>query len=212
VRVMEIFPSLQGEGVWAGTPMTFVRLAGCNAPEEGLACVEWCDTRESWAGFSDVGAAELSSEQVARQVDLPRVCFTGGEPLLQAVEVDQAVRLLASRGTLAHVETNGTIAPFAEGDGEQPIPFTWSTVSPKPPQYVVAEGWEGLVDELKFVVDEGFSGDAALELERRFPGAAVCLQPEAGGGHGAVQRTLDLVQGHPRWRLSLQIHKILGLP
>src|SRR5680860_472968 len=132
---MEIFPSLQGEGVWAGTPMTFVRLAGCNAPEEGLACVEWCDTRESWAGFSDVGAAELSSEQVARQVDLPRVCFTGGEPLLQAVEV-----------------------------------------------------------------------------EGRFPGAAVCLQPEAGGGHGAVQRTLDLVQGHSRWRLSLQIHKILGLP
>ena len=44
MRIIEIFDSLQGEGVWTGTPMTFVRLAGCNAPEEALDCVRWCDT------------------------------------------------------------------------------------------------------------------------------------------------------------------------
>ena len=47
VRVLEIFDSLQGEGYWTGTPMTFVRLAGCNASGLRLACTRWCDTRES---------------------------------------------------------------------------------------------------------------------------------------------------------------------
>lgn len=211
MRVVEIFPSLQGEGVWAGTPMTFVRLEGCNAPEEGLACVEWCDTREAWAGSAGTRVEELTAEQVADQVDLPRACFTGGEPLLQYAEVGRAVQLLRSSGVSIHVETNGTIAPCGEGE-EQPIPFTWSTVSPKPPEYRVAEGWEGAVDELKFVVDNHFSCDAVFALERRFPQAAVCLQPEAGGGRAAVAEAVELVQDHPRWRLSLQLHKILGLP
>ena len=48
LRVLEIFDSIQGEGHWTGTPMTFVRLAGCNAVELGLDCAHWCDTSGSW--------------------------------------------------------------------------------------------------------------------------------------------------------------------
>ena len=78
LRVIEIFDSLQGEGYWTGVPMTFVRLAGCNAPELGLDCVRWCDTPESW----DAGAgAELAAGGDPRARALSRACASPGANL-----------------------------------------------------------------------------------------------------------------------------------
>jgi 7-carboxy-7-deazaguanine synthase len=209
VRVLEIFDSLQGEGVWAGVPMTFVRLAGCNAPESGLACVGWCDTPESWDPH---GGVDLSVTEVAAQVRLPRVCLTGGEPLLQAREVAALVRALHERGIRVHLETNGTLPLSADqtraGVADAP---DWATVSPKPPRYMVAAAWAGRIDELKFVVDADFSPAIAEDLGRRYMQAAVCLQPEAGEGEAGVRRAVAAVLAHPEWRLSLQSHKVLGL-
>ncbi|MBC7293149.1 MAG: 7-carboxy-7-deazaguanine synthase QueE, partial [Thermoleophilia bacterium] len=108
LRVVEIFDSLQGEGWWTGTPMTFVRLAGCNAPELGLACVRWCDTRESW----DVAAGEeLTVPEVLARVSLPRVCLTGGEPLLQVDGIAELLAEATRRRLHVHMETNGTVDP-----------------------------------------------------------------------------------------------------
>lgn len=214
LRVVEIFDSLQGEGFWTGVPMTFVRLAGCNAPALGLGCVRWCDTTDSW----DLEAGEaMEVDAVVRRVRLPRLCLTGGEPLLQVDGVVEVVTAARARGIRVHLETNGTIDPPRAGSGagrleeEAGIGFDWTVVSPKPPDYLVAPGWEGLVDELKLVADEHLTAAVAERLAAAHPGAVVSIQPEHGSGRQAVDRALALVMSHPDWRLSLQMHKHLGL-
>jgi organic radical activating enzyme len=274
LRVLEIFNSLQGEGYWTGVPMTFVRLACCNAPELGLGCARWCDTQESW---DRAGGEALDAAEVARRTRLPRLCLTGGEPLLQGEGVAQLVAEARRRGTLVHVETNGTLDPLGAFDrpvaGDRPAtaglprtagqprrgpqgerPFDWATVSPKPPGYLVAPGWAGLVDELKLVAEEQLDAATAERLAAAHPEAVVSIQPlwetgragstdrgpVAGGvdsaarvgrdsiagaalgggdwqgagtalGEAAAERAMALVMAHPEWRLSLQIHKFLGV-
>ncbi|MBQ3217879.1 MAG: 7-carboxy-7-deazaguanine synthase QueE [Akkermansia sp.] len=98
----EIFYSLQGEGARTGSPAVFLRLAGCN-----LHCC-WCDTRYSW-----LPGCSLPVEEVARRLlayDCPALVITGGEPLLQAAELEELLALLP-RHFYIEVETNGTIAP-----------------------------------------------------------------------------------------------------
>ena len=240
LRVIEIFDSLQGEGYWTGTPMTFVRLAGCNAPDLGLDCVRWCDTPGSW----ELGVGEcLRPGEILERAHFSRVCLTGGEPLLQA---EGAARLAAEghgRGMRVHLETNGTVAAF---DADEDSLFDWVVVSPKPPHYAIAAAWDGLIDELKLVVDERMDAATAERLAASHPEAVISIQPvwerpsedrvagrqTAGGGalRGGVSRdeapspegrrppgdtsearAISLVMGHPGWRLSLQTHKYLGI-
>jgi 7-carboxy-7-deazaguanine synthase len=201
LRVLEIFDSLQGEGYWIGTPMTFVRVAGCNAPELRLACTRWCDTRESW----DPGAGEETTVgEIMSRSWLPRLCLTGGEPLLQA---EGAVELLVQahlRDIRVHLETNGTLDLAAGAEGG----FDWVTVSPKPPDYRMARGWDGRVDELKLVADDSLDAATAEHVAASHPEAVVFIQPESGT---STERAIALVMGHPEWRLSLQSHKLLGI-
>lgn len=205
MRVLEIFHSLQGEGVWAGTPMTFVRLAGCNAPALGLACLTWCDTEHSW---DPDGGDELSPAAVVGAVGeggLSRVCLTGGEPLLQREDLAELVVCLQAAGYTVHVETNGTL-PLPGG-----VRPDWVTVSPKPPGYQVAGGLRGAVDELKFVVDAAFEVEVAERTAAAFPEAKVCLQPEHSRFEESSVAAVAAVIAHPDWRLSLQLHRLLGL-
>ena len=110
----EIFHSIQGEGVTAGTPTVFLRLAVCN-----LACT-WCDTKYTWDWDSYDYAKEvvsLSSDEVEKRVlsfDRPHLVITGGEPLLQQRELAPLAAALKRRGYYCEVETNGTIAPTPE--------------------------------------------------------------------------------------------------
>jgi 7-carboxy-7-deazaguanine synthase len=207
LRVLEVFDSLQGEGYWTGTAMTFVRVAGCNAPELRLACTRWCDTRESW----DPGAGEeLTIGEIMGRSWLPRLCLTGGEPLLQA---EGAMELLAEahrREMRVHVETNGTLDPPAGAGGG----FDWVTVSPKAPLYGIARGWYGRVDELKLVADDSLDTATAERVAASHPEAVVFIQPEGGtipGDPASIERAIALVMNHPEWRLSLQTHKFLGI-
>jgi organic radical activating enzyme len=235
--------------------MTFVRLAGCNAPEFGLDCVRWCDTPASWgvraagewqpgvatgpaAGGpsrtatrprterpSDVAVrtgAELQPAEILDRARFSRLCLTGGEPLLQAEGVASLVAEAHRRGMKVHLETNGTLDPPTEAG--EPI-FDWAVVSPKPPGYLVAPGWEGLVDELKLVADEWLEAAVAERVAARHPEAVVCIQPEwegrplslggeaieVGGPGRSERRAIELVMDHPDWRLSLQTHKYLGI-
>jgi 7-carboxy-7-deazaguanine synthase len=202
MRVLEVFDSLQGEGVWTGMPMTFVRLAGCNGPEEALGCVRWCDTPSSWdpsAGW------ETTVMEVASQVRLPRVCITGGEPLLQAEDVAALVQVLHERAVRVHLETNGTL-PLAPGEAPD-----WVTASPKPPAYQIHSALGPGVDEIKLVADAAFAPETAETLSHLHPRAQVCIQPEASEGEDAVRRAVTAVMSHPEWRLSLQTHKVLGI-
>ena len=214
LRVTEIFDSLQGEGYWTGIPMTFVRLAGCNAPELGLGCLSWCDT----PGARDPSAGEeMDVAAIVRGIQLPRLCLTGGEPLLQVEGVATLLAEARRSGIRVHVETNGTVGP---GTAVPDPGFDWVTVSPKPPAYRVATGWDGLIDELKLVADDSLDTATAERLAAKHPEAVVFVQPQwvqpqrgdqGMEDGGSMARAMALVRDHPEWRLSLQTHKFLGI-
>lgn len=197
--VKEIFgPTLQGEGAHCGTACVFLRFAACN-----LACA-WCDT-----DFAAAGATRFTADEiVARLLELDRhgsrlVIVTGGEPTLQW---DAALAdTLRAAGFRIHMESNGTRAPAA--------PVDWLTVSPKP-QFHAGEGLAALAaDECKVVVDDSVDEAALAAYEARYPAARRFLQPCMDARYDAhLARTLALVAAHPSWRLSLQLHKVLGLP
>jgi len=197
--VKEIFgPTLQGEGAHAGRSCVFLRFAGCN-----LACA-WCDT-----DFAPEGALRRSAAEIARrlvELDVHRarlVVVTGGEPALQW---DPPLReAIGAAGFRVHMETNGTRALAA--------PVDWLTVSPKPRFH---GGREALAlaggDECKLVVDETTTDDDLLRYQAMAFGA-LYLQPCMDARHEAHRaRAALLALRHPRWRLALQLHKLVGLP
>ena len=195
--VNEIFSSLQGEGFWTGTPMVFVRLAGCN-----LRC-PFCDTDHRHG--EALRADALVREVLTRADGCRRICLTGGEPLLQAdVPLLQAFH---QAGFAVHLETNGT-CPVPAG-------VDWVTLSPKedfvPGGRVVLEE----AQEVKLVYD-GSLPEERLERWAAFPATWHFLQPCDTGdperNRILLQQTVDYVLAHPdRWRLSLQTHKLLGI-
>jgi len=110
----EIFHSIQGEGVMAGTPSVFLRLSTCN-----LACT-WCDTRYTWDWDNhdyDREVVALDAEDVEQRIlgfRCPHLVITGGEPLIQQKALAPLVRSLKRRGVYCEVETNGTLLPNRE--------------------------------------------------------------------------------------------------
>ncbi|MCC6730233.1 MAG: 7-carboxy-7-deazaguanine synthase [Chthonomonadales bacterium] len=206
--VKECFYTLQGEGAHAGRAAVFCRFAGCNLwsgrEEDRARAVCWfCDTgflgTDGEGGGRFAEAAALAEHIAARwpagRGD-PFVVFTGGEPLLQLdAPLTAACR---ERGFTVAVETNGT----------QPVPdgVDWLCVSPKAgaPLRVTAG------DELKLVYPQ-----AGGEPER-YSGLAFgrfYLQPMDGPERERNTRlALAYCLAHPHWRLSLQTHKLLGIP
>jgi 7-carboxy-7-deazaguanine synthase (Cx14CxxC type) len=202
--VKEVFRTLQGEGALAGTPMVFVRFAGCNLwsgreqDRAGARC-DFCDT--DFVGGDQLSLAELV-DRVARAAEPggPRwVCLSGGEPALQ-LDAPLADALHA-RGMRLAIETNGTIdlAPLR-------TKIDWLCVSPKTDDFVVRAG-----DELKLIYRG--QDEAALRAFEALPFAHFALQPEWGARYDALLAgALAFLQRQSRWRLSLQVHKVVGLP
>ncbi|MEO8548813.1 MAG: radical SAM protein [Kofleriaceae bacterium] len=198
--VKEMFgPTLQGEGAHAGRPCVFLRFAACS-----LAC-SWCDTDFSAEGAVKLSVDEIVAKLLALDVHGARmVVVTGGEPALQWDQpLADAIR---AAGFRTHMESNGTRAPAA--------PVDWMTVSPKPQFHtgsltLVAQP----VSEVKVVVDDTVTAETLAGYERRYTAEHYFAQPCMGPDYAAsLARTLSLVQTRPRWRLSLQTHKILEIP
>ena len=201
--VKEMFgPTLQGEGAHAGRACVFLRFTGCN-----LACT-WCDT-----DFSSHGAERLSAEEIASRLAAldehgsRLVIVTGGEPTMQWDAALSAV--VRGAGFTVHMESNGT-RPLAGA-------VDWLTVSPKPQFHEAGEELLGCralpVSECKLVVDDTVTDDQLLAHEARYPGAAWFVQPCMDADYERhLARTLDMIRRRPAWRLSLQLHKIVGLP
>ncbi|MBB6309398.1 7-carboxy-7-deazaguanine synthase [Xanthobacter tagetidis] len=206
--VKEMFKTLQGEGAQAGRAAVFCRFAGCNlwtGREEHRAEAQcrFCDTDfvgtdgEGGGRFAD--AAELA-RAIAAAWDGDRarrfVVFTGGEPLLQLdAELIAAVH---AEGFEIAVETNGTIAA--------PDGIDWICVSPKAGTALAQRRGQ----ELKLVFPQpDLMPEAAEELDF----AHFFLQPMDGPERAAhTQAAVAYCLGHPRWRLSLQTHKMIGIP
>lgn len=105
MKVFEIFRSIQGEGLFQGTPSTFIRLSGCN-----LRC-RWCDTPKT---RNKKAGEEMTTDEIFGQVKrlgLDYICITGGEPLLQQDELLSLLKDLHQDGYIVEIETNGTIDP-----------------------------------------------------------------------------------------------------
>lgn len=199
--VKEIFgPTIQGEGAHAGRACVFLRFAVCN-----LQCA-WCDT-----DFRAEGATRMSADEIVQKLlDIDRhgarmVVVTGGEPTLQWDET--LAHALASAGFKVHMESNGTRPLRA--------PVDWFTVSPKPQFHrkrdVLAPGLP--VSECKVVVDDTVSEDTLAGYEELYPCESRFLQPCMDASYERhLARAIELVTRRPGWRLSLQLHKIVGMP
>lgn len=150
-------------------------------------------------------AAEIVARLLELDVhDARMVVVTGGEPTLQwDAPLAEALR---AAGFRTHMESNGTHAPAA--------PVDWLTVSPKPQFHTASLGLVGQpVSELKVVVDDTVDEATLAAYEARYPSAYYFAQPCMSAAYAAsLARTIALVQARPRWRLSLQLHKILEIP
>jgi 7-carboxy-7-deazaguanine synthase len=205
--VKEIFYTLQGEGAQAGRPAVFCRFTGCNLwsgreEDRASAVCRFCDT--DFVGMDGTGGGRFNSAAALADAvaahwpggGVPFVVCTGGEPLLQ---LDEAlIAALQDRGFEVAVETNGTISPAPPG-------IDWVCVSPKAgaPLNLLAG------DELKLVVPQP---DMDLERLERLDFKRFSVQAMDGPDFDQNMRlAVEICLRRPRWQLSLQTHKMLGI-
>jgi 7-carboxy-7-deazaguanine synthase (Cx14CxxC type) len=209
--VKEIFHTLQGEGANTGRPAVFLRFAGCNLwtgreEDRGSAVCRFCDT--DFVGTDGPGGGRFdSADSLADAVSAAWppfssafaqrfVVITGGEPLLQLDE--SLIEALHHQGFRVAVETNGTIPP--------PAGIDWLCVSPKADAPLVVDRG----DEMKLVFPQEGQDPAALE-SLRF--THFLIQPMDGPDRDRnTALAIQYCEEHPRWGLSLQTHKLLGIP
>jgi len=207
--VKEIFYTLQGEGTHAGRPAVFCRFSGCNLwsgreSDRASAVCQFCDT--DFVGTDGEGGGKFADANgLAQAVDAlwpstyaasKFVVFTGGEPLLQ---LDEAlIAAMHARGFEIAIETNGTLAA--------PPGIDWICVSPKMGATLVQRSG----NELKVVVpQQGQPLDeyASLPFDHHY------LQPMDGPDKARnTQLAIALCKNNPKWKLSIQTHKLLQIP
>ncbi|RUO98791.1 7-carboxy-7-deazaguanine synthase [Hyphomicrobium sp.] len=207
--VKEIFYTLQGEGANAGSPAVFCRFAGCNLwsgreQDRAKATCQFCDT--DFVGTDGPGGGRFATAEdlakackaaAAGETSAPNmVVLTGGEPMLQ---VDQdLVDALHAQGFHIAIETNGTLPVLETID--------WICVSPKAGSDLKQQHGH----ELKLVFPQNGIDPASylsLAFEQRF------LQPMDGPEQQAnTQAAIAYCKANPAWRLSVQTHKLLGIP
>ena len=205
--VKECFLTLQGEGAQSGSRAVFLRFAGCNlwsGREEDRASAQcrFCDTDfvgtdgEGGGKFRSAGALASHVERLwGAGEDQRLVVITGGEPMLQLDQ--ELIEALHGRGFRVAAETNGTL-PAAQG-------LDWICVSPKAGTQVV----QRCGDELKLVWPQ--DGIDPAELEGWDFGHFLVQPMDCEEKERAVEAAIRLVMDRPKWRLTLQAHKMVGL-
>ena len=192
--VMDQFYTIQGEGYHKGTAAFFIRIAGCD-----VGC-HWCDVKESW----DYQSHNIKSidEIIFEAVKYSKlVVITGGEPLMWNMEpITHKLKKLSIR---THIETSGAY----------PISGTWDwfCLSPKKNKLPTNEAYKK-ADELKIIVhnknDLTFAENQSKKVN---DSCKLFLQPEWGKKNKMIPIIVDYVMKNPKWKISLQTHKYIGV-
>ena len=191
--------TIQGEGYWAGTPVDFIRLAGCP-----VGC-HYCDT-----GYADGGInlprQMRTFDELINELFSPRVVISGGEPFIHK-QLPTLVKRIEATGKKVSIETSGC---FWQEISSQ----TWITLSPKQhisPKYpVLSQMWERS-NEIKLVIETGKELEfyqKILLLNKNIP---VFLQPEWYSRERTIPLVIKLLQEYSDYRLSVQLHKYVGV-
>ena len=194
--VMESFYTLQGEGFHQGRAAYFIRLGGCD-----VGCT-WCDVKESWdaSKHPQLPISQIIEQAAAFPARL--AVITGGEPLLH--NLTELTLGLQSAGFETNIETSGS-SPLSGN-------WNWICLSPKkfkaPLQNIVP-----LANELKVVVfnkhDFKWAETYAAQVN---PACKLYLQPEWDKASLVTPLIIDYIKAHPKWELSLQVHKYINVP
>jgi organic radical activating enzyme len=223
IPIAEIFTSIHGEGYWAGTPMTFIRLAGCSVGrtyagnnespfpvlQSGIRAFECtafdgrkfpCDT-----DYRKTETKTLNEIYNSIPPHIKHVCITGGEPLMHR-EIDALCAYLTKY--IIHIETSGTISKYLPN-------VAHVTCSPKfgyNPDYV------GDADEVRIMVDDKLTDEALAELMlcvhpqyQHVYFSPLCVNDVSTPDSLSLQRCLELVHQYPNTKISIQMHKVLGV-
>lgn len=194
--LMEQFYTIQGEGAHQGKAAYFIRLGGCD-----VGCV-WCDVKESWDASQHPMTKVAEIVESANQYPANIVVITGGEPLMY--DLDNLTESLKQAGLRTHIETSGAYPLTGNWD--------WICLSPKKFKAPVPEVVQR-ADELKIIVynkhDFKWAETFAEEVREN---CQLFLQPEWSKESEMLPLIIDYVKAHPKWRISLQVHKYMDIP
>ncbi len=202
LKITEIFPSIQGEGLRSGEPTIFIRLTGCN-----LRCA-FCDSKYAWQGGEEYSGGRIleAVRKTRRGFPADWVCLTGGEPLYQSIA--PLVKQLKKMGLKVQIETNGRLY--------RPLGADWWTLSPKPETYGFAQEFTTRAKEVKLVVSRELTLAVIQKLRREFPvQTPVLLQPQSQT-KWSTDLAMKLLKstmkdGLKNIRFSVQLHKYIGV-
>ena len=193
MRVNEIFYSIQGEGAHSGEAVIFVRFSGCN-----LKC-SFCDTEHQ--PYQDLTEDEICAEIAKYPASL--VVITGGEPTLQLTH--SLVDKIHNLGKMVAIETNGT--------RKVPSNVDWVTVSPK--SLFVGEIGKPIIktaQEVKIILDDLHTyDDPTFGITATYYFVQPCDTLNEARNRDIINRCLNFVKENPKWKISLQMHKILNV-
>lgn len=195
LKVNEIFYSVQGEGHRVGEPSIFIRLAGCD-----LAC-GFCDTEFE-------SGEELTVEEILERVEdmagkqKPWLIWTGGEPMIQ-LRLDH-VQFFRDRHFKQSVESNGNHA-ISTGV------FDWMVISPKVAEHVLLRNFPDGVDELRYPRHAGHVSVPTPSIKAKQMFISPILGHDKEENMKTIRHCQKLVLKNPSWRLSVQMHKMIGV-
>jgi 7-carboxy-7-deazaguanine synthase len=194
--VMEHFYTLQGEGFHQGKAAYFIRLGGCD-----VGCT-WCDVKESWeAGKHPLMKMEDLLLNI-KKTPAKMIVVTGGEPLMH--NLDEWTKQLQQAGLQTNIETSGAYPLTGNWD--------WICVSPKKFKAPLPAIMP-LAHELKVIIFNKTDFDWAEKYAALVsPHCKLYLQPEWDKASQMTPLIIDYIKAHPKWELSLQIHKYINVP
>ena len=194
--LMEDFYTIQGEGFHQGRAAYFIRLAGCD-----VGCV-WCDVKDSWDVTRHPQTEITTIIDRIKLTPAEIVVVTGGEPLMH--KLDELTKQLKDAGYKTHIETSGAWPLSGDWD--------WICLSPKKFKAPL-ENLPSAANELKVVIFNKTDFEWAEKYAARVNNDCMLyLQPEWEKASVVTPLIIDYIKNHPRWQLSLQLHKYINVP